>query len=68
MLNVYVAALSSVYTIGMRSQKHEGRHGPGKHESCFMCHEALDDQLDNHLHYQLDKQLDDQSDNQFSNQ
>ena len=32
-LNVYVAALTSIDTIGMRSQKDEGRHGPGKHES-----------------------------------
>ena len=32
-----VTASTSVDTIGMRSQNHEGRHGPRKHESCFMA-------------------------------
>ena len=32
-----VSASTSVDTIGMRSQIHEGRHGPRKHESCFMA-------------------------------
>ena len=36
--------MSNVYddTIGMRSQKHEGRHGPRKHESLFRCHEGFE--------------------------
>ena len=35
--------MSNVYddTTGMRSQKHEGRHGPRKHESRFMFHGAF---------------------------
>ena len=32
-----VTTSTSVDTSGMRSQLHEGRHGPRKHESCFMA-------------------------------